>query len=380
MRDADKLKYGLEMNAFKTEFEIFNSFDRRISQFENTTEINAYINYLRNFNEKFILETGLRLQRYASLQENSLEPRIRGKYILGTRWRLKGSAGLYSQNLMSAVSDRDIVNLFYGFLSGPRDLPETFDGKVVESKLQKSKHAVFGVEFDINSNSEMNLEGYIKDFTQLTNINRDKIFDNDADNADKPGYLKENYIIERGQAYGFDVTYKFENKHWYIWSVYSFNIVNRFDGIRTYQPHFDRRHNINLVNSYDFGEELNWTANLRWNFGSGFPFTLTQGFYELLDFRDGGSTDFLTENGDLGVFYDDLNLGRLPYYHRLDASLKRKFKIPKKSNPNQFNKAEVILSVTNVYNRANIFYFNRIDYKREDQLPILPSLSASYSF
>ncbi len=380
LRDADKLKYGLEMNAFKTEFEIFNSFDRRISQFENTTEINAYINYLRNFNEKFILETGLRLQRYASLQENSLEPRIRGKYILGTRWRLKGSAGLYSQNLMSAVSDRDIVNLFYGFLSGPRDLPETFDGKVVESKLQKSKHAVFGVEFDINSNSEMNLEGYIKDFTQLTNINRDKIFDNDADNADKPGYLKENYIIERGQAYGFDVTYKFENKHWYIWSVYSFNIVNRFDGIRTYQPHFDRRHNINLVNSYDFGEELNWTANLRWNFGSGFPFTLTQGFYELLDFRDGGSTDFLTENGDLGVFYDDLNLGRLPYYHRLDASLKRKFKIPKKSNPNQFNKAEVILSVTNVYNRANIFYFNRIDYKREDQLPILPSLSASYSF
>ena len=378
-READELKYGIEMTGFRTDFEIFNSFNRRINQFQNTTEINGFINYLRNFNRRFIAETGFRIQRYASLQENSLEPRIRAKYIINNRWRLKGSAGRYSQNLLSAVSDRDVVNLFYGFLSGPRDLPDEFDGEEVRSKLQKANHAVFGVEFDVDFNSEINVEGYIKDFTQITNINRDKIFDNTPENSDKQSHLRESYIIERGQAYGFDITYKYEAKQLYLWAVYSYNIVNRFDGIRTYQPHFDRRHNVNFLASYDFGKDLNWNANIRWNYGSGFPFTLTQGFYEQLDFNDGASTDFLTENGNLGILYDDLNLGRLPYYHRLDASVKRIFKIPTKVEK-KFNEATVILSATNIYNRANIFYFNRVDYKRENQLPFLPSLSVSYSF
>jgi hypothetical protein len=379
-RDADKLKYGIEMNGFQTDFEIYNSFGRRINQKENTTELNGYINYLRNFNKKFLLETGVRVQRYASLQENSFEPRIRAKYIAGTRLRFKGSAGRYSQNLMSAVSDKDVVNLFYGFLSGPKDLPREFKGEEITSRLQKANHAVVGFEFDINTNSEINIETYIKDFTQITNINRDKIFDNSPENNDKPDYLKVNYIVEEGVAKGYDITYKYESKQWYVWAVYSYNIVNRFDGQRTYQPHFDRRHNFNFVNSYDFGDDLQWSANIRWNYGSGFPFTLTQGFYELVDFNDGAITDYTTENGDLGILYADLNTGRLPYYHRLDASLKRTIEIADKKKENSIKKVEAILSVTNVYNRANIFYFNRVEYKREDQLPFLPSLSVSYSF
>jgi hypothetical protein len=224
------------------------------------------------------------------------------------------------------------------------------------------------------------VEGYIKDFTQITNINRDKIFDNTRENQEtRPYYLYENYIVENGEAYGFDVTYKLENKQWYLWNVYSFNIVNRYDGRREYQPHFDRRHNINIVGSYDFGKDLVWNANVRWNFGSGFPFTLTQSFYERLDFDGGASTDYTTTNGDLGVLYDDLNKGRLPYYHRLDASLKRRIDFKQKTK-NSKRKAEIIASVTNVYNRQNIFYFDRINYKRENQLPLLPSLSISYSF
>ena len=212
----DKLKYGLEMNGFRTEFQIYNSSNRRITQYENTSEINAFVNYLKNINKKLLLEGGLRLQRYASLSETTLEPRLRMKYNFNTRWRFKASAGLYSQNLMSAVSDRDVVNLFYGFLSGPDDLPKTFLGKPVESKLQKARHAVAGFEFDINSISEINVEGYIKDFTQLTNVNRDKIFDDVPENVNRPRYLVENYIVEEGEAYGYEYGSSPANKHWYI--------------------------------------------------------------------------------------------------------------------------------------------------------------------
>jgi hypothetical protein len=382
LNDFDNIKYGVEMNGFRTDFEIFNSLGRRITQYENTSEINAFVNYLKNFNKKVLLETGLRLQRYASLAETRLEPRIRFKYNINTRWRFKAATGLYSQNLMSAVSDRDVVNLFYGFLSGPSDLPPSFIGKPVESRLQKARHAVAGFEFDLNSISEINVEGYIKQFNQLTNINRDKIFDDVPENVNRPRYLVEDFIIENGEAYGYDITYKLENKQWYVWAVYSFNIVNRYyeqEQLIKYQPHFDRRHNLNLVNSYDFGKDLRWNANIRWNFGSGFPLTLTQGFYELQDFSQGASTDYTSSNGSLGIYYDQINQGRLPYYHRLDASVKRTFKVKTKKE-GVYNKATAIFSVTNMYNRANVFYFNRVSYKRENQLPILPSLSLSYSF
>jgi len=83
---------------------------------------------------------------------------------------------MYSQNLIAASSDRDVVNLFYGFLSGPENLPANFDGKPVNSKLQKSNHLILGTEIDVSNNISLNVEGYYKNFPQLTNINRFKIY------------------------------------------------------------------------------------------------------------------------------------------------------------------------------------------------------------
>ena len=89
---------------------------------------------------------------------------------------------MYSQNLISANSDRDIVNLFYGFLSGPDNLQEEFteqDGTVrkIDHKLQKANHYIVGFEYDISRSFNINIEGYMKDFKQLTNTNRNQLFD-----------------------------------------------------------------------------------------------------------------------------------------------------------------------------------------------------------
>jgi hypothetical protein len=40
----------------------------------------------------------------------------------------------------------------------------------------------------------------------------------------------------------------------------------------------------------------------------------------------------------------------------------------------------VIASVTNVYNRKNIFYVNRVTNQTIYQFPFLPSLGVSYKF
>lgn len=369
----DEMKYGFEINAFSTDFSIFNSNNRSISQQDFTTELCGFTTY-KFINRRWTMDAGLRVQYYASLSEASLEPRLSGKYKINKKLSIKGAFGKYSQNLMSSFSDRDVVNLFYGFLSGPDNLPKTFNGKEVTSKLQKAWHYVAGFDFDINKYSEIGSEGFYKNFSQITNINREKLFDDDGNYSVYPERLKKDFIVESGNAYGGDIHYKFDNEKLYIWSVYSLTYVTRFDGYNTYSPHWDRRHNVNVVVDYVMDKKKRFSANMRWNLGSGFPFTQTQGFYEKFDFQNGPSFDYTSANGKLGILYGDFNQGRLPYYHRLDMSVRYNFK------PHKNLKSWLVLSVTNVYNRANIFYFDRVNFTRVNQLPILPSVSYNGSF
>ena len=267
-----------------------------------------------------------------------------------------------------------MVNLFYGFLSGPDNLPDSFNGKPVTTRLQKARHAVAGFDYRIDKKQTINIESFVKIFDQITNINRDKLFSDDEFNLDKPQRLRQDFIIENGNAYGGDISYKYSDKHWYLWAVYSLTYVNRFDGISHYQPNFDRRHNANILLNYEFDKKHPSEVSLRWNFGSGFPFTQTQGYYEKYNFQQGIGTDYTAANGQLGIVYAQINRGRLPYYHRLDFSVKRKWVFREGS---EFN---LLFSVTNVYNRNNIFYYDRVKGKRVDQLPILPALGCNYSF
>ncbi|MGL4596902.1 MAG: TonB-dependent receptor [Bacteroidia bacterium] len=381
------INYGVEVLGFKTAFSFTNSVNRVISQDQNTTEFAAYVKYKYvSKNTKLVLEPGGRVQYYASLNNTSVEPRFGFKYNFTDKFRMKGAGGVYSQNLISAVSDRDVVNLFYGFLSGSDNLPGTFtdeDGttREIKHKLQKANHYIFGFEYDPIDSTEkwgsltINIEGYLKDFTQLTNLNRNKLFDDtDPAYADQPDLLKKDFIVETGQAYGVDFLAKYEYQDFYLWVVYSLGYVTRWDGVQKYRPHFDRRHNINIVSSYHFGgEEKSWEVDLRWNFGAGFPFTPTQGFYENVPITN-LNADYVSANGSVGTLYGGLNSHQLPSYHRLDLTVKKTIEL------GEFSKLELAAGVSNAYNRANVFYFDRIAYKRVNQLPFMPSFSMNWTF
>jgi len=369
----DQLEYGIETLGFNTNFDYFNSVGRKITQQQFTTELAGYLKYKMTLG-KFLIEPSFRLHYYASLSEASPEPRLGFKYNLSDNFRIKLAAGMYSQNLIAANSDRDVVNLFYGFLSGPENLQKEFNNKKITSKLQKSNHAILGFEFDLTNRLNLNVETYIKDNVQLTNINRNKLYDDTGENQDKPEYLRKDFIIETGKAYGIDFLLKYDYRRIYFWGTYSLGWVTRYDGVIKYPPHFDRRHNVNIVGSYTFGKDLSWEFSARWNLGSGFPFTQTQGFYEKIPFYDGINTDYTRVNGELGIVYGPLNQGRLPYYHRLDVNVKKL--IPTGGD----TELEITFGITNVYDRNNIFYFDRIRYERVDQLPIMPSLGLNWTF
>lgn len=375
----DDVQYGLEIVGMETNFQTFNPLGVQVGQIENTTEFAGYVDY-RIHRGRLILNPGMRMQYFSSLARFRPEPRLGVKFKVSERLRLKAAAGLYSQNVISSNSDRDVVNLFYGFLSGPENLQNnliTPDGEVQEvvHSLQTAQHLISGFEFDLTERLNLNVEGYFKNFTQLTNPNRNKLFADNAANADVPEVLRKDFIVETGKAYGVDVVLKYEERFTYIWLVYGYGNVDRWDGFRWYDPVFDRRHNVNLVVSQGLGREGDWEVSARWNLGSGLPFTQTQGFYQPPNVIDGIATDYVVSNSnDLGIQFAGLNEGRLPAYHRLDMSIRREF---------EFENGQTLegsAGVTNLYSRDNVFYVNRVTGERVDQLPFLPSISVDWHF
>jgi len=357
-----ELNYGFDLNGFTTDFQFKNLVGITFNQNENTTELGGYVSW-RYKAGAVILEPGLRTQFYASLGNFSLEPRLAVKSNFSDHFRMKFAFGRYSQNLISTVNEKDVVNLFVGFLSGPEEQIYKPGTKTpTKDKLQKSYHALGGFEFDFNSGLEVNVEGYYKGFTQLIDINRKKLSQSDPD-----------FSTQTGNAYGVDISLSKQTKRIYYWATYSLGYVNRDDGEQKYPAHFERRHNVNFLATISL--KRNWEFSARWNYGAGFPFTLTQGFYGSYDLLGGIDSDVLHGNPDLGIEYSaDRNSGHLPDYHRLDISFKKTIPIKKYVN------FEILVSATNVYNRGNIFYFNRVTYTRVDQLPILPSLTAKLDF
>ncbi len=344
-----EVNYGMNFEAFTTYLEFVNPLNITFKQTVNNTVIAGYLKYKVKF-YNLVLEAGVRPTYYASLGNFRIEPRFGLKYNILDNLRFKMAGGLYSQQLMSTVNERDIVNLFTGFITSPA--------------LQKGKHLIAGFEFDPMENLELNLEGYYKRYDLLMALNRNRL-----------SPVEPEFIQETGDAYGIDLLAKYTLDNWYVWTTFSHGYVLRDNGDQRYPATFDRRNNVNVLVSYKWGKNRAWEAGARWNFGTGFRFTKLFGFTQREIFSD-LSQNPLVSNGELvPVFSDKYNRGILPDYHRLDLSLKRTFTFSK------YSKLVVNASVTNAYNRKNILFVNplRADDKLF-QLPFLPSVGGKLEF
>ncbi len=100
-----------------------------------------------------------------------------------------------------------------------------------------------------------------------------------------------------------------------------------------------------------------------------------QGIIKQKNFSGGVTSNYVTNNpSSISTILGGFNSQRLPYYHRLDITIKKHIVFKNK------NVLELIGSVTNVYNRKNIFYVNRISSKEIYQFPLLPSFGVSFKF
>ena len=379
LKNESEMNYGFNLSGFNTQFVTYNEAKRKIEANNFTTEIGTYFNY-RKVTNRWVIQAGLRVQVYASLNTVSPEPRLGLKYNANENLRFKFSGGRFSQNFTSASSDKDVVNLFNGLLSAPTNVQEQFINEFQQMKdtkngLQYAWHAILGFEYDLGKNVTVNIEGYYKYFSQLSNINQNKLYEDVAQFEQIDDVFKKDFILESGQSYGVDFLVKYSKDRLFLWGVYSLGKNTRWDGFQEYFPVFDRRHNINLVGSYLFGNKKDYELNIRWNLGSGLPFTPNAGFYQGESFQGGVTTDYVTNNpSSTSTLLGSFNSQRLPAYHRLDITFKKQFKFKNKTS------MELIASITNVYGRNNIFYVNRVTGEEIYQFPILPSFGMSYKF
>jgi hypothetical protein len=382
------IRFGLDANILSTDYQIQNPNFSAIQEQRSTATIGAYLKFRWILlNKHLVIEPGIRTQYYATLNIFSPEPRIGIKYNISNTLRFKAAGGIYSQSLFSANSDRDVVNLFYGYIHGPDSdkfpneyLDNKGNKKQTSSSVQKAWHTVAGIEYDFLKFFEINVESYYKFFNTIININRDKLYDDNQINQNIPDEYKKVYTIEQGDALGADFTLKYETKKVYVWIVYSYMVTHRWAGNATtgqvfeYPPIFDRRHNVNIVASYTFGRKKQFEINARWNFGSPYPFTPTQGFYPNIQFNNNINFNYVNANANLGYIPGVLNSGRLIDYHRLDIGFRYFYNFSEKT------KLELNAGATNIYNRKNIFYVDRFTFDIINQLPIMPYLTMGIVF
>lgn len=112
-------------------------------------------------------------------------------------------------------------------------------------------------------------------------------------------------------------------------------------------------------------------VSLRWQFGSGLPYTRPLAF-DGFAIVDEVKTAFQLEHSRRVIYerpFDSL----LPTFHRLDASIERTWRVRAAALTLQ-------ASAINLYNRRNLFYVDVFTLERQDQLPFVPSLGLRISF
>lgn len=270
------------------------------------------------------------------------EPRLAMTLRFIPELAFKTSWGIYMQDLVTISDENEVVTIFEPWLITPLYLQPS-----------SSIHYISGFEFTPTPDLSFNIEGYYKLLQNIAVLNERKFFPSDND-----------LITGKGEAYGLEFLSRY--MRWPINLSASYSLAYSFkdvNGVR-YAPRYDARHTVNLSVEYDFG--AGWSASAVWTYTSGMPFTKMAGYYERLtiDELDPGQSYLNSYNPF--ILLSERNLGRLPDYHRLDLGLSKKI---------QINNLRLYfdLSVLNVYNRRNLFYFRRDTGERVDMLPFFPT-------
>ena len=278
-----------------------------------------------------------------------VQPRINLSYLLLGSWRAKASFGRFTQRMLTVGNEDDVISIFDAWIRVPKELP-----------VQHADHFVLGLAGHITEQASLNLEGYYKRYGSLVVYNRDKI---DA--------LDPDYIQGSGNSYGVELMLRSRSSLADLYGAYTLSWARIDNRGFVYFPRFDRRHHLNVMAVVHPMEGLN--ATLRWEYGSGFPFSQTVGYFDRLSLDEALPGRFELEIGSPYTMLGPKNAARLSAYHRLDFSVVYDFTL-------LGLEVSAGADVLNVYDNKNIFYFDRKTGQRVDMLYFYPSATLTIQY
>lgn len=346
MNPHEQLQAGMMWSIPRLESRLINSADIPIYQRGSVAETAVWLKYKITRWHPLVIDAGTRLN-FGFLVTDARyvpEPRIAFRYQLQPNLGLLATYGRYHQQVMTISNEDDIISLFETWIP----IPE-------RHVAQQADHFVSGIELSLFNMFDLSVQGYYKKYRNLLTYNRDKVDRLDPD-----------YVPGTGESYGSEVFLKGGIRSLFGWISYSYGKSTRTINDFTFAPRYDRRHSLNFVGAVRV--RGGWEANVRWEYGSGLPFTRIVGFYDRLLLGGIFDSTFAHETGKPYMMLGEKNAGRLPAYHRLDLNISKSFTI-------RAYRVTIELSIVNVYDRKNIFYFNRFSGDRVNMLPFFPTVS-----
>ncbi|MFC2135001.1 carboxypeptidase-like regulatory domain-containing protein [Bacteroidota bacterium] len=347
MYDAgDELGVGFHIKQLKTELSIENDYSTVTNYGDSGANISIYAKYIFKRFKDFGIDFGTRLNLVGLAggrkSIHMLEPRVSFTYNLLTGFAIKGAYGIYQQELTTVSDENEVINIFEPWLVTPNYLEPT-----------TAIHYILGFDSSPFDNISLSVEGYYKKMYSLPILNDNKIYSTDPD-----------FLKGKGESYGIESLLKIRPYPLNFSASYTLAYAYKEVDNKRYYPRYDARHSLNLTLGYSFGS--GWEASIVWIYSSGLPFTQLQGFYNKLYLNNFFYNWNQVDPRHPYTVLSTRNLGRLPDYHRLDISLSKKFSF-------NFMNLYLDISIVNVYDRANIFYFKRDSGERVNMLPFLPT-------
>jgi len=326
-----QFKLGLDLIKYDVNYKITQSTREVTSLNENRDSLQSDLRVLHAaFNstkdKKIGIDVGVRVNQFQATNKFYLEPRVQLWYNPNEAVNLHAHVGKYYQYLSQLVeisgNNNTGIETSIWTLAGKEDVP-VLDATQIQ----------LGVIFDKNS---WLIDGqlYFKKTLGLTSLAT-------GFNAD----LGPNYQLGSSNTKGLDLLIKKRWKGLRTWVSYTLSksdylFPNFFD--KEFAAPNDQRHILNLAVSQSIGK---FKCSLGWRLASGRPFSLKENF-ELRRPPAG-------EMGSLRIYpvIPELNTGRLPAEHRLDATISYTI-IPKN---NGIWRGNIGLSLFNIYNKNNIY-------------------------
>lgn len=349
---ANTTRYDTENDGWATPDDIYiiepsSEIIYNINLFDNIKAEAFVNNKLRLFNDRLVLNIGLRYDYFSYSGKGNISPRLSASYyIIPALTSLNFAYGEYyqTQNYLT-YSDRYKSDI-------NKNLKNTH-----------SSHFVLGLEHIMDEGLKIALEGYYKNYMDIP-VSEEFILYNDRT------FRSEKYLnIGKQKSYGIDLSIQQKLAKSYYGTLAYSRMWSKFKDPRIgkegkeYPSDYEYPHVLTIILGKRFSnlrDRLNeaplyikylsyllpfsndMEISARWRYASGRVYT-PRTFKTNEQYYEGE----IRWSKGIWVSGEDINSARFPDYHRLDISFSSRYNFSKWS-------LSVYLSIENIYNRENV--------------------------